>query len=136
MEQDRSGSANRGLGPRGTSLKAKLGQASGLVFSDPFAMQLEQQERKEQRVAATLRWASRNRTPPKPLAPVRECEHRSPEGKRLWIWEGEDIRSKDLFRTCLYSAETIRAAGFKLPTLVKTKTQRKPRKKREGESDG
>ncbi len=126
MEQDRSSGAQRGLGPRGTSLKAKLGQASGLTFSDPFAMQLEQQERKEQRVAATMRWANRNRTPPKPEAPV------LPLGKlkgrdRGWLWNGDSIGSKGLYNGHEYVASDIRKAGFKLPKLAQTKAQRKPK---------
>lgn len=121
----------RGIGPGGTSLRAKLGQPSGLAFPNPFAMQLEQQDRKEQRVAATIAWSERNRTPPKLVAPVRETL-KLKGWDRLWVWDGEDIVSKGIRKDVGYTGTQIRAAGFKLPVLVKTKMQRKPRAKRKG----
>ncbi len=92
-------------------------------------MQLEQQERKEQRLAAVMRWASRNRTPPKPLAPVEQVDEKV-DGARVWRWVGETIASKGIAQGENYHGEWIRKMGYKLPVLVKpvkTKAQRKPK---------
>jgi len=116
-----------GLGPHGSSLLERLGRPTE-PGGDTLWIQIDQQERGEARMQARIRHQQKHKTPKKPEAPVRPLEYKI-EGKRHWLWEGEDIPSKELFRTCHYSPERIRAAGFKLPRLQK----QKKKGKREGE---
>ncbi len=104
-----------GLGPHGDSLLDRTGQPAQ-VWRDPFAMQMEQIDRAEQRRLKAIWHASRHRKPPKPEAPV--TPSKKEKGRpRYWLWVGEDIPSKALYGNTLYLPEAIRQAGFKLPKI-------------------
>ncbi len=106
-----------GLGPQRSSLLQRLDRQAGPP-QDTDWYEMEQQERTQARQAARIRHAMKHKAKVRPLAPVRELEYKV-EGKRRWLWVGEEIASKGLYRTVHYSPEEICAAGFKLPKLVK-----------------
>lgn len=106
-----------GLGPRNISLLERLG-APLPVWSNPFAMQMEQQQRGEARREKAIWHRMRHSQLKKPLAPVTAL----PKAKgydRVWQWDGEDIMSKGLKQNSTYTAKQLRKAGFKLPVLGK-----------------
>lgn len=102
-----------GLGPHGAQLLPRLGKSFQMT-EDWVSM--EQNERTQLRRAAMLAHAAKNRTPPKPMAPVQPLPKQKGV-ERLWTWTGERIESKGLWPDGTYTASQIRAAGFKLPTL-------------------
>lgn len=104
-----------GLGPKGSSLLDRTGQPAK-VWRDPFAMQLEQQDRGEQRRLKAIWHATRHAKPAKPLAPV-EAREKAKGLERLWRWTGESIQSKGMIHGFSYKAGEIRKAGFKLPRI-------------------
>ena len=111
-----------GLGPRGSSLLARLGRP--LAVDDMF-IAIDQVDRSQMRLASRIK-ASQKKAP-KPLAPLEQTGEKSPEGERLWKWVGEAIASKGLEVDKLYSSDYIRGVGFKLPKLVKVKKEGKKR---------
>ena len=108
-----------GLGPLGVGLLDRLGRAfePSLEWIDA-----EQARRTHTRLMARIAHASKK--PAKPLAPVEQVDQKL-LGKRVWRWIGEPIPSKDLAPGLLYTSDTLRAQGFKLPTLTKTKKKGK-----------
>jgi hypothetical protein len=110
-----------GLGPRGSSLLRRLGRMDVEVFANPFTMQLEQMERGEARRLKAIWHATRRGAHRKPEAPVETTGFGIHQEKktRLWIWTGEEIPSKGMYKGILYSGKEIRKAGYKLPKLVK-----------------
>lgn len=104
-----------GLGPRGSSLLERTG-IPAVVWRDPFAMQLEQQDRGEQRRLKAIWHATRHAPPKKPIAPV-ESSGKVKGGPRVWVWVGESIESKGMLKGNGYTGERIRKAGFKLPKI-------------------
>ena len=104
-----------GLGPNGASLLDRTGQPAQ-VWRDPFAMQLEQQDRREARQEKAIWHAMHRAQPRKPEAPVVVIKKAKGE-VRCWMWEGEDIPSKPLYKGTVYTSEQIRKAGFKLPKV-------------------
>lgn len=111
-----------GLGPRASNLLARINAAEP-IWSNPFAMQLEAQQRGEARREKAIWHAQRHTTPKRPEAPA------LPLGKvkgkdRGWLWNGESIGSKGLYNGHEYLASEIRKAGFKLPKIAKLKKQK------------
>jgi hypothetical protein len=89
-------------------------------------MQLEQQDRREARREKAIWHAMHRAAPKKPEAPVEQTNEKVLDSTkpgatmvRAWRWKGEIINSKGLVPELLYSASTLRAAGFKLPKLKK-----------------
>jgi hypothetical protein len=106
-----------GLGPNQSSLLQRTGMPA-LVWRDPFAMQMEQQDRGEARRLKAIWHATKNKKPKKSLAPVSPM----PKEKglpRRWQWDGEDIPSRGLVKGLAYDGLVIREAGFKLPPMPK-----------------
>jgi hypothetical protein len=106
-----------GLGPRNSSLLKRLNTIPP-IWSNPFAMQMEQQQRGEARREKAIWHAQRHSHPKRPLAPVTAL----PKAKgydRVWQWDGEDIPSKGLVKDSTYTAKQLRKAGFKLPVIPK-----------------
>mgnify|MGYP001592563862 CR=1 FL=1 len=106
-----------GLGPHQTSLLARIA-APAPVWSNPFAMQMEVQERGEARREKAQWHRQKHAAQRKPEAPV------LPLGKakgqeRGWLWNGESMPSKGLHNGHAYTAAQVRKAGFKLPVLRK-----------------
>ena len=116
-----------GLGPHGSSLLERVAGWSQ-PWRDPFAMQLEQQDRREARQQKAIWHAQHRATPRKPEAPVVAGPKPDKGLLRLWTWVGESIESKQFYKNASYTAEQIRKAGFKMPKLVKT-TSRKAAQK-------
>lgn len=106
-----------GLGPNSGSLLDRTGTPE-IVWRDPFAMALEQRDRAEQRLAKAIWYAQRHKKPAKPLAPVTALPKLKGQD-RLWQWTGEALPSKGMIEHGYYTAEQLRAAGFKLPPLPK-----------------
>src|SRR3989304_589035 len=102
-----------GLGPHSSSLLDRTGQPAQ-PWRDPFAMQLEQQDRREARQLKAIWHAQHRAQPKKPEAPVVGLK-KMKDQPRLWTWIGETIESKGMLHQGTYSTETIRKAGFKLP---------------------
>ena len=115
-----------GLGPHGSSLLERVAGWSQ-PWRDPFAMQLEQQDRREARQQKAIWHAQHRAQPKKPEAPVISYSKRKDE-EREWEWIGETIDSKNLIKGAVYPQSYIRKAGFKLPKLAKT-TSRKAAQK-------
>jgi len=109
-----------GLGPNGSSLLERLGRPTE-PGGDTIWIQVDQHIRGEARMQARMRYQQKHKTPKKPEAPVRPLNVKP----RMWLWEGESISSKLLQNGVEYTAEFIRAAGFKLPELQKQKKKRK-----------
>lgn len=108
-----------GMGPKGTSLLARLGRPTE-PLGDTLWIQIDQQERGEARMRARIRYGEKHKTPKKPLAPVEQTNEKHPgDGARLWKWIGEEIASKGLLPGDLYASDQIREAGFKTPKLTK-----------------
>lgn len=109
-----------GLGPHNSSLLDRTGHPAK-VWRDPFAMRLEQQDRREARQLKAIWHAQHRAQPRKPEAPAhspgKEFREGSEKKVRVWIWDGEDIPSKNLFKGETYLPATLRKAGFKLPKL-------------------
>ena len=106
-----------GLGPNGTSLLARIA-APAPVWSNPFAMQLEAQERGEARQAKAQWHRQKHAAQRKPEAPVTALPKVKGQ-ERGWVWNGESMPSKSLYNGQVYTATAIRKAGFKLPVLRK-----------------
>jgi len=104
-----------GLGPKGSSLIDRCGHDAA-PWRDPFAMQLEQQDRLEQRRLKAIWWAMKHKKAQKPEAPVLALK-KVKGVPRQWKWWGEDIISTGMLRDGVYFAEDIRKAGFKLPKI-------------------
>jgi len=106
-----------GLGPRHTSLLERLA-ATPPVWGNPFAMQMEQQQRGEARREKAIWHAMRHAHPKRPLAPATPL----PKAKgyeRMWQWDGESIPSKKLKQNDVYTAAELREKGFKMPAIPK-----------------
>ena len=106
-----------GLGPHNSSLLERL-KATPPVWSNPFAMQMEQQARGEARREKAIWHAMRHSHPKRPLAPVTAL----PKAKgydRVWQWDGEAQPSKGLTPGATYTAAQLRKAGYKLPKIPK-----------------
>ena len=106
-----------GLGPRSTSLLARIA-APPPVWGNPFAMQMEAQERGEARQEKAQWHRQRHAAQRKPEAPVTALPKAKGQ-ERGWVWNGEDIPSKSLYNGHAYTAVQVRKAGFKLPKLSK-----------------
>ena len=109
-----------GLGPHSSSLLERVAGWSQ-PWRDPFAMQLEQQDRREARQQKAIWHAQHRAQPRKPEAPVLAMP-KSKGQDRLWCWHGNSIESKDMIHNRNYTAEQIRKAGFKLPVMKKKET--------------
>lgn len=108
-----------GLGPHSSSLLERVAGWSQ-PWRDPFAMQLEQADRREARQQKAIWHAMHRAAPKKPEAPV-EAKPKEKSKTRTWLWVGESISSKGLQKDYTYTADQIRKAGFKLPKLEKKK---------------
>jgi hypothetical protein len=105
-----------GLGPHGSSLLQRLGRST--EPPELLEIVLDQSSRNEARKLARIRYGMKHKAKVKPLAPVEESSIKStPEGKRCWVWIGEDIPSKALEQAGFYTSDYIRSMGFKLPKL-------------------
>ena len=105
-----------GLGPHGTFLLARMGRSASPISLE--ALILDREARGQARMIARIQYAKKHKAKVKPLAPV-EAMYKKP-GKlhqRWWVWIGETILSKELYKDVAYTSEAIRAAGFKLPKL-------------------
>ena len=111
-----------GLGPNGSKLLERLGRPTE-PGGDTIWIQIDQQERGEARMQARMRYQQKHKTPKKPEAPVEAGGGKG--AQRNWLWVGESIPSKQMFKDMIYYAADIRAAGFKLPKLQKQKKKGK-----------
>ena len=116
-----------GLGPHNTSLLQRI-DAPEPVWSNPFAIQMEAQQRGEARQLKRIWHQQRHSTPKKPVAPVRQMTRECGESERFWCWIGEDIPSKGIIAGKVMKAIEVRKAGYKLPKLEKkVKVKREPK---------
>ena len=106
-----------GLGSNQTSLLERVGKKFEMTLD---WLEMDRQERGQARKIAAIKWSMKHKKQQKPVAPVEQCDDRfSEEGKRLWIWKGEDIPSKSIQYAYMLTSDQIRKAGFRCPKLKK-----------------